>query len=34
MIKRFRGWIVNVGFVVSVIGKVDCDNLRVEKEFS
>lgn len=34
MIKRSRGRIVNVGSAASVIGKVDCDNLRAEKEFS
>eukprot|EP00105_Crassostrea_gigas_P035670 XP_019919818.1 PREDICTED: retinol dehydrogenase 11 isoform X4 [Crassostrea gigas] len=34
LLKRSRGRVVNVGSSASVIGKVDCDNLRAEKEFS
>lgn len=34
LLKRSRGRVVNVGSTASVIGKVDCDNLRAEKEFS
>nr|XP_019919816.2 retinol dehydrogenase 11 isoform X1 [Crassostrea gigas] len=34
LLKRSRGRVVNVGSSASVIGKVDCGNLRAEKEFS
>eukprot|EP00105_Crassostrea_gigas_P026486 XP_011447469.1 PREDICTED: retinol dehydrogenase 12 [Crassostrea gigas] len=34
LLKGSRGRVVNVGSSASVIGKVDCDNLRAEKEFS
>ncbi|XP_078310140.1 retinol dehydrogenase 13-like [Crassostrea virginica] len=34
LIKKSSGRIVNIGSAASVIGKVDCDNLRAEKHFS
>ena len=34
LIKKSSGRIVNIGSAASVIGKVDCDNLRAEKNFS
>ncbi|XP_061170054.1 retinol dehydrogenase 11-like [Saccostrea echinata] len=34
LLRKSKGRIVNVGSAASVIGKVDCDNLRAEKGYS
>ncbi|XP_048747816.1 retinol dehydrogenase 11-like [Ostrea edulis] len=34
LLKKSKGRVVNVGSAASVIGTVDCDNLRAEKNFS